>query len=329
MLAIFFGRVSGKLELPPEGFKLQLGSVCAQCVCMLQNRQMQKGMEAIKQRMESHNSVDPTNTDVHRLTRFLKSAVSSLVKTENLRNAEPRSGSSLYTQFSPNFSRAWVYCSSFSTWAGNKSTHVSAVRLKLRPFTIITQTRISQCTLKMYDSLLEQQSSITWYQARKTEQKIFYWSSESESFYFEKQLQTVRQGHVILLFWKKVGFSAMTATGTILRSRLDISNGCHCLTIPQDGTGSLKRNKRRPPLTATFNNGELYFLITCFYLFLCCSIKMLNVKPVRGTKGLGNAVLESTFHVQLGEKSANQFYLPLNDIIPGEWITCLTNKTAS
>lgn len=51
------------------------------------------------------------------LTRFLKRAVSSLVNTENLRKAEPRSGSSRYTQFSPNFSRAWVYCSSFSTWA--------------------------------------------------------------------------------------------------------------------------------------------------------------------------------------------------------------------
>lgn len=63
------------------------------------------------------------HTPTHGPTRFLKSAVSSLVKTENLRNAEPRSGSSLYTQFSPNFSRAWVYCSSFSTWAGNTHTY--------------------------------------------------------------------------------------------------------------------------------------------------------------------------------------------------------------
>lgn len=51
------------------------------------------------------------------LTRFLKSAVNSFVNTENFRNALPKSGSSLQTQLPPNFSRAWVYCSSFSTWA--------------------------------------------------------------------------------------------------------------------------------------------------------------------------------------------------------------------
>lgn len=38
------------------------------------------------------------------LTRFLKSADSSLVKTANLRKADPTSASSLQTQLSPNFS---------------------------------------------------------------------------------------------------------------------------------------------------------------------------------------------------------------------------------
>lgn len=54
------------------------------------------------------------------LTRFLNRAVNSLVNTENFRNALPKSGSSLHTQLPPNFSRAWVYCSSFSTCAASK-----------------------------------------------------------------------------------------------------------------------------------------------------------------------------------------------------------------
>lgn len=39
------------------------------------------------------------------LTRFLKSAISSLVKRENCRKAEPTWTWSLPTRFSPNFSR--------------------------------------------------------------------------------------------------------------------------------------------------------------------------------------------------------------------------------
>lgn len=63
------------------------------------------------------------NRDSERLTKFLKSPVSSLVKTAKLRNADPTSGLSLFKHTSPSFSRAWVYWSSFSTWAIVKYTH--------------------------------------------------------------------------------------------------------------------------------------------------------------------------------------------------------------
>ncbi len=39
------------------------------------------------------------------LTRFLRSAANSLVTTENLRNAAPKSGSALVNELDPSFSK--------------------------------------------------------------------------------------------------------------------------------------------------------------------------------------------------------------------------------
>jgi len=60
--------------------------------------------------------------DAGRLTRFLKSAVTSRVKTARLR--KPVESSWLFWErwLLPKFSRASLYCSSFSTWAARGDT---------------------------------------------------------------------------------------------------------------------------------------------------------------------------------------------------------------
>lgn len=59
----------------------------------------------------------------HLLTRFLKSAVTSLVNTARLRKPVDTSLLSWVRWLFPKFSRTSMYCSLFSTWAGEKKTH--------------------------------------------------------------------------------------------------------------------------------------------------------------------------------------------------------------
>lgn len=59
----------------------------------------------------------------HLLTRFLKSAVTSLVNTARLRKPVDTSLLSWVRWLFPKFSRISMYCSLFSTWAGKKTTH--------------------------------------------------------------------------------------------------------------------------------------------------------------------------------------------------------------
>lgn len=141
-----FGHISGKTRITSSGLRAAAGPGVCSDLCALEHTLVTQGEEkrqilkALKSRStpEDFSQLPPTHAPTQagqRLTRFLKSAVSSLVKTENLRKAEPRSGSSLHTQFSPNFSRAWVYCSSFSTWA-EKHTQISRDTETNRDFSI-------------------------------------------------------------------------------------------------------------------------------------------------------------------------------------------------
>lgn len=62
------------------------------------------------------------------LTRFLKSAVTSLVNTARLRKPVDTSLLSWVRWLFPMFSRTSMYCSLFSTWAG-KNTHTGKMSI--------------------------------------------------------------------------------------------------------------------------------------------------------------------------------------------------------
>lgn len=68
----------------------------------------------------------------------------------------------------------------------------------------------------------------------------------------------------------KIGFSAVTATKTKSRNRLDISNtlrSCHCLTLLLGGIVLLQRNKLRAPTDSVLHFSCILNLI--FWCILC------------------------------------------------------------